>query len=207
MDLYFYDDGHIVHELPISRREAHLCGGLTPRCADSSKDAGVLAAHRPGIVLGLDRNELLKKCEDFIRVLQDDGDLLNYQYGLRTRRVDGSNDTRGSGRRGCVFHGAGAMACTGPGFAHITKTEMWDENGSRVSRTRVLHDLRDMQPVTVTYKADDAWIFSATRRRHPTDVLAKFLGLRDFLANSHSRSIRHWVTENAPERPMLGSGT
>jgi hypothetical protein len=149
------------------------------------RDWPVLAAHRSGIYLDLDRTELLAKCQRLLRTLVAEKDLLDYHYGFRIRSGDGLTDIRGGGGRSCSL----GMVESGPGYCHIKAADFFREGDIQWVRHRIVHDLRDMRPIEV-----DNYTFSATRRRHPIDLSYKFEGLSQFLEQTKAATIRHWAS-------------
>lgn len=182
-DWYYFQANDSTYKVPISRYEAHLLSrvdyDLDPR------DWPVLAAHRSGIYLDLDRTQLFAKGQRLHRTLVAEKDLLDYHYGFRIRSADGQTDTRGGGGRSCSL----GILESGPGYCHISAADFFREGEIQWVRHRIVRDLRDMRPVEV-----DKYTFSATRRSHPIDLSSKFEGLLQFLEQIKAKSVRHWVS-------------
>jgi hypothetical protein len=173
MDLYRYDAGGGVFELPIMPYEAHMLSHIEPKRIE---ERGVLAVHKAGIVRSIPRRELLDKAGRLLAVLERDDEQIQYRYGIRVLSGLLAGSALGGGM-GCTFRGEATIAEAGPGYCHIVG----------------LHDMRDMQPVTL----DDGTILKPERRRRPVELTQKIARLVAFLHRHDVATIACSVEENA----------
>ena len=190
---YFYRASEKVHHLVISQYEAHL---LSRVHYHTNAERGVMAVHKADLLRTVDRTELLQKGTRLLGFLEQDGDLLQFRYGIEMKVPEHERfRSTGVGGRACRFRGDSVIAEAGPGFCHIVVADIRTDGLSTVVDHRRVHDLRDMQ----TVELDDGVALRGARRRRRVEITAKIRELVAFLRNVEVAGIEHWYVHSRGE--------
>ena len=195
MNIYAYRIGASELRVPIEARESKWSVFARP-----------FSALEPGVFVGPGPNgpeprrvlraTLARKSRLLHERLLRDAERLPYVYALQARCADGKYRHFGSGMQTCNFNDERTWLYTGPGYCSIERVERrWVEldesrralaeygiesrwtSGANAHFHTLLHDLRDMQPVTI----DRDRVVRAMRRRWDTHIVEKLAELTRFL--------------------------
>jgi len=180
----------------------------------SRLDPGIFIVHREDEVRRVQRVALLHRVQLQLKALRACEDRLPFKYAVARRIGDRVCPEFGTGSKSCDFEGQRASLETGPGYCRITASESQRPNADEQRRlaaelglpvderwvgqgtvmvTRELHDLRDLQPVTIDGRS---WV-RATRRRWDTKIIEKIAALAGFIETSSDDWITVFVVVNA----------